>query len=107
MLKDMMGKLNDAVPENLKDQAKENLKEAVTTKMEDVKSHFLGKLGDSAASSTVGGTETPVERESLAETPTDIQSSTVDTDETASIEAAETADVDTAPESDSGEEKVA
>jgi hypothetical protein len=102
MLKDMMGKLNDAVPENLKDQAKENLKEAVTTKMEDVKSHFLGKLGDSAASSTVGGTE------SLAETPTDIQSSTVDTDETASIEAAETADADTAPESDdSGEEKVA
>ena len=28
MLKDMMGKLNAAVPENLKDQARESLKES-------------------------------------------------------------------------------
>lgn len=105
MLKDMMGKLNDAVPENLKDQAKESLKEAVTTKMEDVKREFFGKPGDNAASSAVGGTDTPAEQESVAETPADIQSSTVDTDETASIEAAETAD--TAPESDDSGEKVA
>ena len=56
--------------------------------MEDVKSHFLGKPGDSAVSSAVGGTDTPAEQESVTETPTGIQSSTVDTDKTASIEAA-------------------
>jgi len=53
MLKDMASKFSDAVPEDLKEQAKQKLAEEASQQFEGVKQRFLGKTENASTSPEV------------------------------------------------------
>ncbi len=107
MLKDVMGKISDSIPQDLKEQAKDKLKEQIGSSFEAAKARFFGQPGEGAAGATA---EAPPSEGATPEETQELQTSPVEANEEAQTNAnalSETADESTSETDDSEHEDVA